>query len=189
MEERPIGAGKSSLGLIDQKLLFDEIGVGPGKTFLDLACGFGHYSLAVSPLVGPEGKVYAIDLWEEGIDNLRYDIAEREIGNIMTFLSDINEPLPVEDRSIDIALMATVLHDVVLQDGKAGVLGEVRRALRRGGRLAVIEFIKADGPPGPPIDVRLSPEETDGLVLPYGYSKEKELGIGESAYLSVYTAD
>lgn len=67
----PKGAGKSSFERIDSARFFRELDLKKGITFLDLACGRGTYSLAVSEIIGPAGRVYAVDLWEEGILGLK----------------------------------------------------------------------------------------------------------------------
>ena len=66
----PLGAGKSSLDLIDQELLFPALSLKPGEAVLDLGCGEGRYTLPVASRVGPQGTVYAVDLWEEGLARL-----------------------------------------------------------------------------------------------------------------------
>jgi protein-L-isoaspartate O-methyltransferase len=63
-ENKPTGAGKSSFGLIDTAKFFSELDLQKGVTFLDVACGWGAYSLAASDIVGKDGQVYAVDLWE-----------------------------------------------------------------------------------------------------------------------------
>jgi protein-L-isoaspartate O-methyltransferase len=70
----PIGAGKSSFELIDSTRLFIELNLKPGMTILDLACGKGAYSLVASERVGAGGSVYAVDLWEDGIAQLKLEI-------------------------------------------------------------------------------------------------------------------
>jgi ubiquinone/menaquinone biosynthesis C-methylase UbiE len=52
--------------------------------------------------------------------------------------------------------MATVLHDFEEMDKAGAVLKQIKTILKPGGCLAVIEFKKIDGPPGPPIKIRLS---------------------------------
>ena len=41
-----------------------------GSVILDLACGKGLYSVFLSQLAGPSGLVYAVDLWEAGLEML-----------------------------------------------------------------------------------------------------------------------
>ena len=62
----------------------------------------------------------------------------------------------MESGSVDVALMATVLHDLVEAGTAAGALAEVSRVIKAEGRLAIVEFHKIDGPPGPPRHIRLT---------------------------------
>ena len=67
----PHGAGKSSFDLIDPERLFPALHLKPGETVVDLGCGEGRYTLPLASRVGPEGTVYAADLWGEGLELLQ----------------------------------------------------------------------------------------------------------------------
>ena len=76
---KPTAAGKSSFDLVDVGTVYRELDLKKGITFLDVACGRGAYSLKASEIVGSAGTVYAVDLWQEGIEQLikyrdKYDI-------------------------------------------------------------------------------------------------------------------
>ena len=101
-EKKPTGAGKSSFDLIDAEKFFQELDLQKGTSFLDVASGRGVYSLAVSDIIGPQGSVFSVDLWAEGIEMLKTDTQERGIENITAFVSDVGRRIPVEDQSIDI---------------------------------------------------------------------------------------
>lgn len=98
----------------------------------------------------------------------------------------MSKRIPLEDRNIDIALMATVLHDLIEVNAERGTLKEVRRVLKPGGKLVIIEFKKVEGPPGPPVAIRLTPEETEKIVSGYGFKQEKVIDIGPYNYLSLF---
>ena len=182
----PIGAGKSSFELIDSALLFDELNLKAGMTVLDLACGKGAYSLAASEQVGANGAVFAVDLWEDGIAMLKQEAESKAIQNITALVADAGRRIPIEDGSIDTCLMSTVLHDFV-QDGiVAGVLKETVRVLKPGGILAINEFKKIEGPPGPPITVRLSPENVEVILSEYNFKKQNQTTIGPYNYLMLF---
>jgi ubiquinone/menaquinone biosynthesis C-methylase UbiE len=182
-EKKPTGAGKSSFDLIDAEKFFQELNLQKRISFLDVASGRGAYSLAVSDIIGPQGSVFAVDLWAEGIEMLRAAAQEWGFDNITAFVSDVGRRIPVEDQSIDVCLMATVLHDFVEDRIDRGVLTEVGRVIKPAGLLAVIEFKKIDGPPGPPIHIRLSPEEVADMLDPYGFKKEHSVDVGPHNYL------
>lgn len=184
---KPKGAGKSSFDLVDRKGVFGELRLRPGSTFLDLCCGRGAYSLAAAEIVGKGGMIYALDLWEEGIAALREEISARGIENIQAHLADVGRRIPVPDQVVDVCLMATVLHDLVEMDASKGALREVSRTLKPQGLLVVVEFKKIEGPPGPPIHIRLSPEEVTDIVVPFGFKKETYREAGPYTYLSSFS--
>lgn len=186
MNKNPIAAGKSSFDLIDSGKLFSELQLKKDTVFLDLACGSGPYSIAASKNIGDEGKIYAVDLWREGIDNLSREIAVRKIDNIHARVADVSRNIPIENQSIDICLMATVLHDLIEDKTEKGTLREVKRVLKPNGLLAVIEFEKVEGPPGPPLKIRISPEELENILSSYGFHFSKTTEIGPYNYLSVF---
>ena len=184
--KKPKGAGKSSFEFIDPNLLKANLPVRPGSAVLDLACGKGAYSLFLSNIVGDQGLVYAVDLWEEGIMLLEEQIETRGITNILTLVEDAAKEMDIEDYSLDLCLMATVLHDFEEAGQTETVLKEVKTLLRPGGCLAVLEFKKIEGPPGPPVHIRLSEKETDRLVTPHGFKKRKTVVMGEYHYLTTF---
>lgn len=185
-KERPLGAGRSSFELIDAVALFSALRLKRGSAFLDIACGRGTYTIAASDIVGPNGILYAVDLWEEGVAALMAEAAVRRIKNIITKVADVGERLPLDDRTVDAALMATVLHDLV-EEGKAeAALRETARVLKPGGMFAVVEFKKIDGPPGPPRSVRLDAGELERLVSPFGFFRKKALDLGPYNYLLTF---
>jgi ubiquinone/menaquinone biosynthesis C-methylase UbiE len=92
----------------------------------------------------------------------------------------------IDDQSIDVCLMATVLHDFVADKIYQEVLSEIVRVVKPGGALAVMEFKKTDGPPGPPRRIRLSPEEVDTMLEPFGFERTHLVDVGPNNYLSLY---
>ena len=184
--QKPKGAGKSSFDLINSDILMDVLPVEAGSVLLDLACGKGMYSMFLSEIVGETGLIYAVDLWEEGLQILGKKIEEKKTTNILPLHNDVTEAIEIDDDSVDICLMATVLHDFEEMHKSGAVLQQVRTVLKPGGCLAVIEFKKIEGPPGPPIKIRLSEEETEKMVVGYGFKKIKTVDIGHYNYLMIF---
>ncbi|MDX9965367.1 methyltransferase domain-containing protein [Desulfobacter postgatei] len=185
-QAKPKGAGKSSFELIDTQILEQMLPIHQGSVILDLACGKGLYSLFLSQLSGPSGLVYAVDLWEEGLEILEQDALKKEAANILTIKADATREIDIEAHSLDLCLMATVLHDFKEINADQTVLKQVLNLLIPGGCLAVIEFKKMDGPPGPPEHIRLSREETEKLVTGVGFKKINTTEIGDYNYLTTF---
>ena len=184
--KKPTAAGKSSFDLIDAAAFYRELDLQNGITFLDLACGRGAYSLKASEMVGSAGTVYAVDLWPEGIEQLKASALKENALNIKAFVSDAGRHIPVGDQVVDVCLMATVLHDFVEDKISQEVLHEVARVLKPAGRLAIVEFKKIDGPPGPPAHIRLAPEAVGDMLAPFGFTEERLVDVGPYNYLLLF---
>jgi len=184
--KKPTAAGKSSFELIDAAAFNRELDLKQGLTFLDLACGRGAYCLKASEIVGSAGTVYAVDLWQEGIEQLRARAVAENALNIKAFVSDAGRHIPLDDQVVDVCLMATVLHDFVEDQISKAVLHETVRVLKPDGLLAIVEFKKIDGPPGPPLHIRLSPEEVGQMLAPYGFSEARRVEVGPYNYLMLF---
>jgi ubiquinone/menaquinone biosynthesis C-methylase UbiE len=185
MNDKPVAAGRSSFDLIDAEKAFAVIDVKPDSRFLDLACGIGAYSIEIANTIGEKGIVYAVDLWQEGIDALNREIDKRGIRNIRPIVADIRKKLPIEENSIDSCLLATILHDLSKEDRKP-TLREITRLVKPGGMLNIIEFKKIDKGPGPPLHIRLEEKEIEELVTQYGFAKIAGSDVGEFNYLVKY---
>ena len=182
----PHGAGKSSFDLIDPEKLFAALPLKAGDTVLDLGCGEGRYALPLARRLGAAGRLYAVDLWEEGLATLKEKAGKEGLTNLQTVHVDVSRPLPLDDGSVDLALMATVLHDLAEAGQAEGALAELSRLVKPGGRLAVLEFNKVPGPPGPPLHIRLSPEEVAALLLPYGFLPGEIIPLSPHIYLEMF---
>lgn len=188
MAKKPIAAGKSSFDLIDPGKVFAELRLQPNTVFLDVACGVGNYALAAAGIIGPKGAIHAVDLWQEGIETLRQRADEMGLNRVHAEVGDVSRRLPVEDNSVDVVLMATVLHDLVVDGTADGTLREIVRVLKSTGRLVIIEFDKIDSEPGPPKAIRLSPGEVEEIVSPYGFGEEHITAVGPTNYLISFRA-
>lgn len=189
MDHKPIGAGNSSFDLVDEKRLFEELNLREGQVLLDAGCGPGHYALAASWHVTRSGKVYAVDLWEEGIETLRSAATARAIDHLDARVADIAQRIPLDDDEVDVVLMVAVLHDLLRDQSHDAALAEVERVLHPMGVFAVVEFRKLRGSPGPPVEVRLSPPEVENLLRPHRFSLERSVEVGRFHYLSLFHSD
>jgi ubiquinone/menaquinone biosynthesis C-methylase UbiE len=182
MPELPPAAGKSSFDLIDKGKFLSLFNVPPGSTVLDLACGIGRYSIELSKIPEAHFKIHAVDLWAEGIETLNAVIAAEKITNIHTIVADISRKIPLETASVDVCLLATVLHDLspAAQDS---TLREIERVLKPGSILMIVEFKKIDEGPGPPISIRLNEQEVEDIAARYTFLKSSCDETGAYTYL------
>jgi ubiquinone/menaquinone biosynthesis C-methylase UbiE len=186
MTTKPIAAGKSSFDLIDVNAFLDALGLRREIVFLDVACGVGNYAIEIAQQLQGTGRVHALDLWEEGIATLSGRADDLGLKNIEATVCDVSQQIPLNDQCIDICLMATVLHALIEDNTHAGTLKEVIRVLKPAGQLAVVEFKKIPGPPGPPENIRLSPQALRRVLEPLGFHCRDTIDLGPAIYLSLF---
>jgi ubiquinone/menaquinone biosynthesis C-methylase UbiE len=184
---KPYGAGKSSYDLIDHDKVFRGLQLRKGMTILDMACGPGDYVIPMAEIIGTGGVIYAADLLAEALARLKKKAESKNIRNVKTIVGDVSQRLPIDDETVDVCLVATVLHDFVREGVAFEAIGEAARVLKTAGTLAVLEFKKMEGPPGPPVDIRLAPAGVERLVLPHGFIKRAVRDVGHYNYLITFS--
>jgi len=112
--------------------------VGPGERVLDVAAGAGELGLSAAARVGPTGYVLATDISADLLGFAAQLARERWLGPTQyeTRVMD-GEHLILEDASFDVTLSRLGL---VYFPDRLGVLTEMRRVLKSGGRVAVASF-------------------------------------------------
>lgn len=109
----------------------------PGGAWADLGAGEGAFTLALADLVGPDAHIIAIDKDAKPLRRLGTRFERR--------VADFTKPLDLRD--LDGVVMANSLHYV---RDKQPVLEAVRKMLRPGGRLIIVEYGADRGNPWVP---------------------------------------
>jgi ubiquinone/menaquinone biosynthesis C-methylase UbiE len=183
--QKPPGAGRSSFELIDRERFFRELPLTKSTVFLDLGCGRGEYAIPIAQAIGPEGKVYGVDAWTEGLAHLRERALSLGLMNIEMLAADVNRGIPLKDQMVDVAFMATVLHDLLRDNTGEVVLREAARVLKPEGKLVIVEYKKIETPSGPPVTIRLSEQELGEITARFGFSMDCVSEVGPYHYLFI----
>ena len=128
-----------------------------GETVLDLGSGPGRDLLAAARAVGETGRAIGVDFTQEMIERARKSASEAGLNNVSILEGDL-ERLPVPCGSVDVVISNCVIN---LVGDKRRALVEAFRALRPGGRLAVLDTAFETEPPA---EVRNDPESWCGCV-------------------------
>jgi len=112
-------------------------GIRPGSVVLDVGSGPGYTAFDLVPLVGPTGRVIAVDESERFIEYVRARSAALGVDNVETAVEDVQE-LRVPAASVDVAYARWVLCFVPKPEA---VVAGVARALKPGGVFAVQDYI------------------------------------------------
>jgi ubiquinone/menaquinone biosynthesis C-methylase UbiE len=103
-----------------------------GQVVADLGCNTGHYTLALAECVGPEGKVYAVDLREDYVGGVEQKANELGYHNIEGHATSASELSFIGDESIDFVLANGLLCNVPKHRPK--VVNEIKRVLKSTGQ-------------------------------------------------------
>jgi len=124
----------------------------PDWVAADLGCGSGYFSVPLSQKVE---KVYAIDIQKEMLRFLEEKIQRLRIRNIELRLSKPNE-IPLKDESVDFLMSVNTLHEF---GDKIRMTKEMKRVVKRGGRLIIVDFKRQETSFGPPVKIRVAKEK------------------------------
>lgn len=111
--------------------ILKEAGIESGFSVLDFGCGPGGYIAPLSELVGPFGRIIALDVNPLAIRAVRRTASRKGIRNIETIESDCSTGLP--DNDVDFVLLYDIFHDLTRPDD---ILRELHRILKPGGTLS-----------------------------------------------------
>ncbi len=120
--------------------LVKSLDLKPGMVVADIGAGSGRISAMISPIVGPKGKVLAVDIQDEMLSLIRNKSKQQNLTNIETVLSTEKSP-KLQPNSVDLAFMVDVYHEFSYP---YEMTLELSKALKPGGRLVFVEYRKED---------------------------------------------
>lgn len=121
-------------------LMIASLGVKPGMTVCDMGCGNGFYALQLARMVGPQGRVLAVDIQPEMLELLKKRSAKARVDNIEPILGALHDPkLPA--GAVDLILCVDVYHEFSHPEP---MLAAMRRSLKPDGQVVLVEFRAED---------------------------------------------
>jgi predicted methyltransferase len=124
----------------DPERALDLIGVTPGMVVADIGAGSGYMTVRIARRVGSTGRVYAEDIQPALLSRLQAKARDGNLTSIHVIVgTETDARLPPE--AIDLELLVDVYHE--FWEPQA-MLGSLRRALKPGGRLVLMEYRKED---------------------------------------------
>lgn len=153
-----------------------------GSTVIDLGAGVGYFTWRLAKRVGPDGKVIAVDIQPEMLDMLAKNMSKRGIGNVEVVLGTESDPRLPEGVA-ELALLVDVYHELA---DPIATMGHVRRALKPGGRLVVVEYRKED--PWIPIHPlhKMTVDEVRREIEPTGFAFVEVLEFLPTQHIVVF---
>lgn len=164
-----------------------QMGLRDGMKVGDLGAGSGHYSIAASGIVGPSGRVYAVDVQEDILKHL-HDSAQRAgKRNIETVWGNIEKVggTKLREQSLDGVILSNTLFQI---EHKDELVREIKRVLKPGGKLLVVDWAGVYGGMGPSPEHVVTEHAAEGLFINGGFYKQKDFRAGPHHYAVLFTA-
>jgi SAM-dependent methyltransferase len=116
------------------------IGITPGMVVADVGAGTGFMTMRLARRVGPTGKVYANELQPAMLEIIRDKVRQQQLSNV-EIVQGTQEDAKLPDSAIDLVLLVDVYHEFWRPQE---MLRSIRRSLKPGGRLVLVEYRKED---------------------------------------------
>lgn len=124
---------------MDVNRIMELAGVSEGLHVADIGCHEGYFSMHLARAVGVRGKVFAVDLREDRLEQLNDNARERELYNITTIHGEQNDP-KLPDGELDLVVIMDTYHE--MKDYMT-ILDHVKRSLKPSGKLVILEKLKS----------------------------------------------
>jgi ubiquinone/menaquinone biosynthesis C-methylase UbiE len=160
----------------------DAIGIVKGSTAADIGAGAGYMTWRLAERVGPMGKVYGNDIQQGMLDLLRRNMERRGITNVEPVLGAVDDPKLPRD-AIDLVLLVDVYHE--FREPQA-MLRRIREALRRDGRLVLLEYRGED--PQVPIrpEHKMTITQVKAELEPEGFRLERTSDVLPRQHILIF---
>ena len=158
-----------------------QTGISKGTVIADLGCGVGYYSILVANMVGDEGIVYSIDINPDFISKVSSEAKTEGLKNIRPIVGNIERKggTSLADESVDLVIMTNVAFAL---ENKKEAVQEVKRILKKKGRVLFIEWSDSFGGIGPHKDHVFKESEASEVFSTEGFEMVQKIEAGEHHY-------
>jgi SAM-dependent methyltransferase len=153
---------------------------------VDLEATLGAYTLAMAPLLGSGGAVYAVDVQKELLHKLSVEAKRAKLHNVHVVWGNVEKlnGSTLAAASVDVVVAANVLFQTV---GRYTLALEAKRVLRPGGRVAVVEWADSFNNLGPEASAVVPVEEAKKIFAEAGFKFANDFPAGAHHYGLMFT--
>lgn len=162
--------------------LVNALAVRPGMVVADLGAGTGYFTGYLCAAVGEQGTVFAVDPEPNLVVHLRARAEQEHTANVVPVLASFDNPrLPA--HAVDVVLIVDTFHHI---DDRLNYFRGLQRALKPGGRVAIVDFKKEPLPVGPPPEHKLARERVIEEMESAGYALVDESQVLPYQYVLIF---
>ncbi|MCX6925473.1 MAG: methyltransferase domain-containing protein [Verrucomicrobia bacterium] len=153
-----------------------------GETVADIGAGSGYFTFRLAHHVGDTGRVYAVDVSPDMILHLNRRIRDLGVENVVSILSAPDDPL-LANASVDRFFICDTWHHI---GDHARYLALLKKMLKPGGQVVMVDFKKAQTPVGPPMEMRIERDDLLKEMEANGFKLTKEHTFLPHQYFLVF---
>ena len=161
-----------------------SLGLKEGETIADIGAGSGYFAFRFARHVGDSGRVYAVDINPDMILFMNRRIRDLKVKNVVTILAAPDDPL-LMDGSIDRFFICETWHHI---QNQTQYLALMKKMLKPGGQIIMVDFQKRDLPVGPPNEMKIAREDLIKKMQTGGFPLAKEYTFLPYQYFLVFTS-
>jgi ubiquinone/menaquinone biosynthesis C-methylase UbiE len=131
--------------------VMDALGIADGSKVADIGAGSGYFTIRLARRVGPNGVVWAEDVQPVMLEAIERRVAKdaaKDIRNVIAVKGTSSDPM-LPANAVDAVLILETYQEVAQDGNPLLFLRNVKKALRPGGRVGIIDYKKEGGGPGP----------------------------------------
>ena len=157
-----------------------------GERVADIGAGAGYFALRFAHHVGDKGVVYAVDISPDMILHVNQAVRDAGLQNVRTILALPDDPL-LPERSVDRVFICDTWHHIA---DHAHYLDLMKKLLRPGGQVVIIDFHKKEMPvAGPPMEMRISRDDVVREFQKGGFALANEQTFLPYQYFLVFRVE
>lgn len=155
-----------------------KLGIIHGMKVIDIGTGSGFYAIESAKLVGPPGRVYAVDVQREILDRIRSNGISQKLNNIEVVWGNAEKigGTKIRENIADRIIVSNVLFQVAKPDD---FCLEIKRLTKTGGKVLVVDW--SDISPIGPKNV-VSAEKARLLFEKHGFKLDQSFDAGDHHY-------
>lgn len=164
--------------------IVSESGVRQGMRVADVGAGSGLFTLLFADAIGSKGTVFAVDIVPDFLRHIEAQARARGLTNVRTVLStERSAALP--ENSVDLVFICDTYHHFEYPEE---TMASLHRALRRKGRLVLVEFRREEGQSSDWIlrHVRAGQAVFEAELARAGFRKTREASFLRDNYFVVF---
>lgn len=147
--------------------IIDYLNLDSNDTVVDLGAGNGYFAIPIAK--GTNNTVYAVDIEPKMLAMLKDNAENEQLDNIDYVISDL-EDIQLPDHTVNKVLVSLVIHEVTNLET---AINEIKRILKPGGEVLIIEWKTIETESGPPLHERIASNEMVKILDTIGFSAEE----------------